>query len=132
MAIGIATSRGVGYVGLVLGAASGTKNIYEACSVDGSGECGKVTSREITGFIGGVGGGTIGGNIAAGGTLLVLGIVGVTSAPVLAIASISAFVAGGAVGGIGGSMLGKATGDIMYIAYQWGKDQVEAIQENAR
>ncbi|MCZ4296222.1 hypothetical protein [Vibrio sinaloensis] len=42
--------------------------------------------------------------------------------PALAIASIGAFIAGGVVGGIGGSMLGKATGYIMYIAYQWGKD----------
>ncbi|MGD8117643.1 hypothetical protein [Vibrio sp. TRT 29B02] len=114
VAIGIATSRGVGYVGLVLGAASGTKNIYEACSIDGSGECGKVTAREITGFIGGVGGGTVGGNVAATGTILVLGIVGVTSAPVLSIASIGAFVAGGAIGGITGTAIGKTFGDILY------------------
>lgn len=88
VAIGIATSRGVGYVGLVLGAASGAKNIYDACSVDSSGECGKVTTREVARFIGGIYGGGIMGNAAVGGILLVLGVVGVTSAPVLAIASI--------------------------------------------
>ncbi|TMX35291.1 hypothetical protein DA100_14410 [Vibrio sp. Hep-1b-8] len=129
VAIGIATSRGVGYVGLVLGAASGTKNIYEACSIDGSGECGKVTAREITGFIGGIGGGIAGGNIAAGGTVLVLGIVGVTSAPVLAIASIGAFVAGGAVGGIGGSTIGKTIGDGFYFLYEKSIELSEYIEE---
>ncbi|MEF1284931.1 hypothetical protein QTN94_13395 [Vibrio sp. M250220] len=61
-----------------------------------------------------VAGGTTSGNIAAAGTLLVLGIVGVTSAPVLAIALIGAFVAGGVVGGITGTAIGKTFGDILY------------------
>lgn len=67
-----------------------------------------------------VAGGTTSGNIAAAGSLLVLGIVGVTSAPALAIASIGAFIAVGVVGGIGGSMLGKATGDIMFAMVSFG------------
>ncbi len=50
------------------------------------------------------------------GVLLVLGIVGVTSAPVLAIAAIGSFVVGGAIGGITGSVSGKAIGD---FAYEW-------------
>ncbi|MCS0114892.1 hypothetical protein NDJ00_11990 [Vibrio parahaemolyticus] len=129
VAIGIATSRGVGYVGLVLGAASGAKNIYDACSVDGSGECGKVTTREVAGFIGGVGGGTVGGNMAATGTILVLGVVGITSAPVLAIASIGAFVAGGAIGGIAGSAIGKTVGDSIYFLYEKSVELSEYIEE---
>ncbi|TMX38240.1 hypothetical protein DA100_10600 [Vibrio sp. Hep-1b-8] len=52
--------------------------------------------------------------MAATGTILVLGIVGVTSAPVLSIASIGAFVAGGAIGGITGTAIGKTFGDILY------------------
>lgn len=130
VAIGIATSRGVGYVGLVLGAASGAKNIYDACSVDSSGECGRITTREVAGFIGGIYGGGVMGNAAVGGTLLALGVVGVTSAPILAIASVGAFVAGGAVGGIAGSTIGKNVGDVIYIAYQWGQEQLEVIQES--
>ncbi|WP_242014127.1 MIX and LysM peptidoglycan-binding domain-containing protein [Vibrio parahaemolyticus] len=114
VAIGIITSRGVGYVGLVLGAASGAKNIYDACSVDGSGECGKKTTREIGGFLGGWLVGAQTGQWAASGTLLVLGVVGITSAPVLAIASIGAFVVGGAAGGVIGATIGKSTGDIVY------------------
>ncbi|OOE34979.1 hypothetical protein BZG04_09585 [Salinivibrio kushneri] len=130
VAIGIGASRGVGYVGLLLGGASGVKNIYEACSVDGSGECGKVTTREVAGFVGGIYGGGFMGNAAVGGTLLALGVVGVTSAPILAIASIGAFVAGGAVGGVAGSTIGKNVGDVIYIAYQWGQEQLEVIQES--
>lgn len=129
VAIGIATSRGVGYVGLVLGAASGAKNIYDACSVDGSGECGRITTREVVGFIGGVGGGTVGGNVAATGTLLVLGVVGVTSAPVLAIAAIGAFMAGGAIGGITGSTVGKSVGDGVYFLYEKSVELSEYIEE---
>ncbi|WP_408642321.1 MIX and LysM peptidoglycan-binding domain-containing protein [Salinivibrio proteolyticus] len=130
VAIGIGASRGVGYVGLLLGGASGVKNIYDACSVDGSGECGKVTTREVAGFFGGIYGGGFMGNAAVGATLLALGVVGVTSAPILAIASIGAFVAGGAVGGIAGSTIGKNVGDVIYIAYQWGQEQLEATQES--
>lgn len=129
VAIGISAARGVGYVGLILGVASGTKNIYDACSVDSNGECGKVATREVGGFMGGIYGGGVGGKAAVAGTLLVLGVVGVTSAPVLAIASIGAFVVGGAVGGIVGSTIGKSVGDMMYVLYEWGQSQIETIQE---
>ncbi|MGY5538411.1 hypothetical protein [Vibrio brasiliensis] len=130
MAIGIATSRGVGYVGLALGAASGTKNIYEACSIDGSGECGKVTAREIGGFLGGWLIGAETGQWAASGTLLALGVVGITSAPVLAIASISAFVVGGAAGGVIGATIGKSTGDIVYEKAIEFTEATEALVED--
>lgn len=130
VAIGIAASRGVGYVGLILGGASGAKNMYEACSVDGSGECGKVVTREVVGFMVSVGGGTVGGNVAATGTILVLGVVGVTSAPVLAIAAIGAFVAGGAIGGVAGGTVGKAIGDIMYEKAIDLKESVEDFIED--
>ena len=116
IAIGISAARGLGYVGLVIGAASGMSNIYEACKVDSTGNCGKTTAREIGGFIGGIYGGGIGSSAMTSGVLLVLGVVGVTSAPVLAIAAIGSFVVGGAIGGITGSASGKAIGD---FAYEW-------------
>ncbi len=116
VAIGIAASRGVGYVGLILGGASGAKNMYEACSVDGSGECGKVTIREVAGFIGGTYLGSKLGALAVGTTILLLG---TASAPVVAIASVGAFVAGGAIGGIVGTTAGKKAGDIAYSVYEW-------------
>ncbi|WP_077605726.1 hypothetical protein [Salinivibrio kushneri] len=114
IAIGISAARGLGYVGLVLGAASGVDNIYEACKVDGTGDCGKTTTREIGGFIGGIYGGVGGSAAMTSGVLLVLGVVGVTSAPVLAIAAIGSFVVGGAIGGIAGSATGKWGADFIY------------------
>lgn len=115
VSIGIAAAKGVGYVGLVLGAASGLNNIYEACKVDSTGNCAKTSSREVGGFLAGayLGGQT--GTWAVGGVLLVLG---TASAPVVAVASIGAFVAGGAVGGIVGSTVGKAVGDGAYFIYE--------------
>lgn len=111
VSIGITAAKGVGYVGLVLGAASGVNNIYEACKVDSTGNCGKTTSVEIGGFIGGLGGGTIGGKI---GVVLALSIAGAASAPIIAIATISGFVFGGAIGGIIGSTTGKAGAEFIY------------------
>lgn len=111
VSIGITAAKGVGYVGLVLGAASGVNNIYEACKVDSTGSCGKTTSVEIGGFIGGL---VVGGKLATwavGGALL---LVGTVSAPVVAVASIGAFIAGGSIGGIMGSTAGKFTGEIFY------------------
>ncbi|WP_188372270.1 hypothetical protein [Vibrio cholerae] len=107
VSIGITAAKGVGYVGLVLGAASGVNNIYEACKVDSTGNCGKTTSVEI----GGLGGGTIGGKI---GVVLALSIAGAASAPIIAIATISGFVFGGAIGGIIGSTTGKAGAEFIY------------------
>jgi hypothetical protein len=55
VAVGITTAKGVG---LGLGVASGVSNIYEACNVNGSGNCGQTTTREVDGFLGGwIGGG---------------------------------------------------------------------------
>ncbi|WP_254661674.1 hypothetical protein [Vibrio parahaemolyticus] len=114
IAIGISAARGLGYVGLVIGAASGMSNIYEACKVDSTGNCGKTTTREIGGFIGGFVGGSIGAELLTGGVMLVLGVVGVSSAPVLAIAAIGSFVVGGAVGGVAGATTGKWGADFIY------------------
>lgn len=41
IAIGILASRGLGYVGLLIGANSAINNFYEACKVDSSGDCGR-------------------------------------------------------------------------------------------
>ncbi|CAM3815564.1 hypothetical protein [Vibrio aquimaris] len=112
--IGISAARGLGYIGLMIGAASGVDSIYEACKVDGKGDCGKTTTREVAGFIGAWGGGTIGAELGSGAVLLILGVVGVTSAPVLAVAGISSFVVGGAIGGVVGSTGGKWFVDEMY------------------
>ncbi|WP_052730007.1 hypothetical protein [Photobacterium halotolerans] len=125
----ISAAKGVGYVGLALGGASAANNIYDACSVNGKGECGKTSTREIGGFIGGAYGGTVGGNLAAAGTVLVLGVVGVTSAPVIAIATVTAFVVGGAVGGVAGAAAGKSFGDILYETTIDLKETVEETME---
>lgn len=119
IAIGISASRGLGYIGLTVGAVSGVDNIYEACKVDGSGNCGKTTTREFAGFIGGVVGGAKGGSVGAGAAVATISgialIIGVTaSVPVLAIAAIGGAVAGGVVGGVAGSTAGKWGADVIY------------------
>ncbi len=112
IAIGISAARGLGYIGLMVGAVSGVDNVYEACKVDGQGECGKTTTREVVGFIGGivggVQGGTVGSGVAVSSAAGFAVIIGVTaSAPVLAVAAIAGVVVGGAVGGVVGSTAGK-------------------------
>ncbi|WP_244230865.1 hypothetical protein [Vibrio ouci] len=116
VSIGVSATKGVGYIGLGLGAASGVNNIYEACKVDGTGNCSKTTSKEVVAFFGGA---YLGGKMAAwavGGTLLLLGS---ASAPVVAVASIGAFVTGGTVGGMLGSSVGKELIDGVYELYDW-------------
>ncbi|WP_341661155.1 hypothetical protein [Vibrio sp.] len=117
--IGISAARGLGYIGLMIGAASGVDSIYEACKVDGKGDCGKTTTREVAGFIGGVIGGVKGGTVGAGiavssvsGIALFIGVT--ASAPVLAVAAIGGTVAGGLVGGVAGSTASKWFVDEMY------------------
>ncbi|MEZ9439721.1 hypothetical protein [Vibrio atlanticus] len=128
IAKGISAARGLGYIGLGIGVASGVDSIYEACKVDGSGECGKTTTREVFGFIGGWLGGAKGGSIGAGFAVgSVLLVVGVTaSAPILALAAIGGAVVGGSVGGIAGSSVGKSAGDLIYEntmeLYEWSSD----------
>ncbi|MDD9177322.1 hypothetical protein ERW51_02580 [Aliivibrio finisterrensis] len=121
IAIGISASRGLGYVGLLIGANSAMDNIYQACKVDSSGDCGKTTTREVTGFIGGwyggIKGGTVGVGLAVGTVLFVVGVT--ASAPVLALAAIGGAIVGGGAGGIVGSTTGKAVGDGMYDFYEW-------------
>lgn len=131
IAKGISAARGLGYVGLVVGAASGMSSIYEACKVDGSGNCGKTTTREVVGFIGGVVGGIQGGNVGVGlavtavsGIALVIGVT--ASAPVLAVAAIGGAVAGGFVGGVAGGATGKAIGDGLYFLYE---NAIEIVSE---
>ncbi|MEF1283946.1 hypothetical protein QTN94_08220, partial [Vibrio sp. M250220] len=124
IALGISAARGVGYVGLLVGAVSGVDNIFEACKVDGTGECGKTTTREVVGFIGGWYGGLKGGTV--GVSLFVLAVGVTASTPILALAAIGGAVVGGAVGGVVGATTGKAIGDIMYEKtielYEWGED----------
>ncbi|EOK5707185.1 hypothetical protein ACM6U7_004384 [Vibrio vulnificus] len=123
VSIGVSATKGVGYIGLGLGAASGVNNIYEACKVDSTGNCGKTSSQEIGGFLAGTYLGGQAGAWAVGGVLLVLG---TASAPVVAIASVGAFVVGGAVGGIAGSAVGKAIGEGAYFIYE---STVEAAKD---
>ena len=118
VANGVSVAKGVGYVGLTLGVASGVNSTYEACTVNSDGNCAKTGSREVAGFLGGLYGGGVLADLAVGGTLLVLGAVsavGITvSAPVIGVASVTAFVAGGAIGGSVGSTVGKASADFLY------------------
>ena len=128
IAIGISAARGLGYIGLGIGMASGVSNIYEACKVDGSGECGKTTTREVGGFIGGIGGGTIGGSIGgsiASGSVAILIAIGVSvSAPVVAVATIAGVVVGGGIGGVAGTTAGKWGIDVIYEKVEdvWGNE----------
>ena len=91
--------------------------------LDGSGDCGKTTTREVAGFIGGAVGGIKAGSVGVGlAVTAVSGIalfIGVTaSAPVLAVAAISGAIAGGFVGGGIGGTAGKAGGDLAYEIYE--------------
>ncbi|MBU2896778.1 hypothetical protein, partial [Vibrio hepatarius] len=93
ISIGISSARGLGYIGLMVGAVSGVDSIYEACKVDGKGDCGKTTTREVAGFIGGVYGGAKGGTLGVGAAVAAVEgialIIGVTaSAPILAVAAV--------------------------------------------
>ncbi|XAW90070.1 hypothetical protein ABDK09_11190 [Vibrio sp. CDRSL-10 TSBA] len=115
VANGVSVAKGVGYVGLTLGAASGVKNMYDACSKDIDGKCKKTATREIVGFSTGLYAGSVAGDLAVGGVLLVLG---AASAPVIAVATIGAFVVGGAIGGSIGSTVGKASADFMYEYFE--------------
>ncbi|MEL7293620.1 MAG: hypothetical protein AAGJ88_16830 [Pseudomonadota bacterium] len=132
LSIGIGAAKGLGYIGLLVGAVSGVDSVYEACKVDGTGNCGKTIGREVSGFLGGIGGGIVAGNaFAAGATAVVTGIgivIGVTaSAPVLAVAAIGGAAIGGAVGGIAGSTTGKAAADGVYFLYESAEDIVDLI-----
>ena len=118
-ALAVQGAKGAGYVGIVLGAASGMDSIYKACNVDGSGECAKTTTIEISGFIGGVAGGNAGGALSiALVTPLVIG-----SAPlVFSLAIVGAAVSGGLVGGTIGGGGGKVVGEILYQIGEWATD----------
>lgn len=124
VSIGVSATKGVGYIGVGLGAASGISNIYDACNIDSAGNCGKTFSQEIGSFLAGtyLGGQT--GAWAVGGVLLVLG---TASTPVVAIASVGAFVVGGAVGGIAGSAVGKTIGEGAYFIYESTVDAAKDI-----
>ncbi|WP_025740619.1 hypothetical protein [Salinivibrio socompensis] len=63
--------------------------------------------------------GTVGGQLAAGGTVLLLGAVGIASAPVIAVAVPAAFVVGGLTSGYYGGKAGEYLGDKAYNVYEW-------------
>lgn len=119
ISIGISAARGLGYIGLLVGAQSGLDSIHKACNVDSSGNCGKTATREFVGFMGAWQLGSIAGS--SGASLAVSAVsgiaiaIGVTaSAPVLAVAAIGGAVVGGVAGGVIGGAAGKAAGDIIY------------------
>lgn len=127
IALGITAARGVGYVGLLVGALSGVDSIYEACKIDGSGECRKTTAREVAGFMGGWYGGLKGGS--AGVSLFVLAVGVTASAPVLALAAIVGAVVGGAIGGLAGSTTGKVVSDGMFFLYENADETLEEMKD---
>ncbi|MGF1805859.1 hypothetical protein L4C31_11480 [Aliivibrio sifiae] len=133
IAKGIFAARGLGYVGLLIGVNSSTNNIYEACKVDSTGNCGKTTAREVMGFIGGTVGGIKAGSVGVGiavtavsGIALVIGVT--ASTPVLAVAAIGGAVVGGFVGGVAGGTAGKAFGDGLYFLYESSTEIVADIK----
>ncbi|NUY56181.1 hypothetical protein HLG76_06300 [Salinivibrio sp. EAGSL] len=119
ISIGVDASRAGGYVGLMLGGASVADSIYEACNVDSYGECGRTTTRKTVGFISSIPAGTVGGQLAAAGTVLLLGAVGIASAPVIAVAAPAAFIVGGFTGGHYGGQAGEFAGDKLYQVYEY-------------
>lgn len=119
ISIGVDASRAGGYVGLMLGGASVADSIYEACNVDSYGECGRTTAQKVGGFMSSIPAGTVGGQLAAAGTVLLLGAVGIASAPVIAVAAPAAFVVGGFTGGHYGGQAGEYLGDKAYNVYEW-------------
>ncbi|WP_236733509.1 hypothetical protein [Aliivibrio fischeri] len=82
IAIGISAPRGLGYVGLLIGANSAMDNIYQACKVDSSGDCGKTTAREVVRFVDGA----VGGIKAVSGIALVISVT--ASVPALTVAAL--------------------------------------------
>lgn len=131
ISIGISSARGLGYVGLIVGAASGVNNIYEACRVDSTGNCERTTAREVVGFFGGWHGGALGGSLgvaaATGALALVIGVS--ASAPLFAVAAIAGALGGSFIGGVIGSTVGKAFGDGLYYLYEAGGELIEYAEE---
>lgn len=123
---GLATVKGLGYVGIGIGAMSSAKNMYEACKDDGTGDCGKTVTREVFGLFSGLFLAGMVGSLAVGTVVLALGYVS-ASAGVIAIATIGAAAIGGAVGGIGGTTIGKELGDAAYSIYESTVEFVEDI-----
>lgn len=117
ISMGIQAARGLGYIGLTIGAISGLDNIHTACMVEDNGQCGMTATREVSGFLGGWYGGVQGGSIGVTTALLVVGVT--ASAPVLAVAAIGGAIVGGAIGGIAGTTAGKAAGDAINFIYEW-------------
>ncbi|WP_143169365.1 hypothetical protein [Vibrio quintilis] len=116
---GVWAAKGVGYLGLGLAAASGVKNVYDACSVNSDGECGKTAVKESVGLLAGWFGGIWGGEVVATGlTYLAIGIVGVSSAPIIALATVSGAIIGGVLGGMAGTVGGKAVVDGGFKLYE--------------
>ncbi|QJY37954.1 hypothetical protein HOO69_10090 [Vibrio europaeus] len=114
IAKGVWGAKTVGHIGLLLGGASATKNIYDACSIDGTGDCGKTTTREVAGFFGGWFGGAVAGQAGIAAATLVLSVAGITSAPIVAIAVVGGAVAGGFYGGSAAAAGSKFAADFVY------------------
>ncbi|MGD8232743.1 hypothetical protein [Vibrio sp. TRT 1302] len=104
----------IGYVGIALGAMSAGSNIYDACKTNGTSECGKKTIAEVTGLFAGILAGGVAGKVGVtvGGVALVM--IGVTSAPVIAIGVATSAAIGGALGGAYASGFGKMLAEKLY------------------
>ncbi|EJE4150267.1 hypothetical protein N5212_004761 [Vibrio parahaemolyticus] len=107
----------VGKVGIVLSAASAGGSIYEACAVNENGQCGKTSTVEVVGFLGGLGGGVIGDVVgsAIGGAAMV--IIGVSSAPIIGVAIATGAVVGSVSGGIIGGGAAKIAAESIYDSF---------------
>ncbi|ENX3948254.1 hypothetical protein ACFO1C_003621 [Photobacterium damselae] len=103
--------KGVGQLALLLSITSGVSSIYDACNINGKGQCGVTVSREVGGVIGGLVGGSYG---AEAGVAIALTITASAAGPIVAIVVISGAVVGGLIGGTIGGGLGKMSGESMY------------------
>ncbi|EJE8676125.1 hypothetical protein M5236_004872 [Vibrio parahaemolyticus] len=107
----------VGKVSIALSAASAGGSIYEACVANENGQCGKTSTVEVVGFLGGLGGGVIGDVVgsAIGGATMV--IIGVSSAPVIGVAIATGAVVGSVSGGIIGGGAAKIAAESIYDSF---------------
>ncbi|HIF9161016.1 TPA: hypothetical protein ACX6PK_001840 [Photobacterium damselae] len=108
------TSKGfknVGQIGLLLSITSASNSIYDACNINGNGQCGATISKEIGGILGGAYGGAVGGNI---GIAIALSITATASAPVVAIVVVGSAALGGVIGGTIGGGVGKMAGEVIH------------------
>lgn len=103
--------NGIGNLALLLSVTSASSAIYDACNINGKGQCGVTVFKEVGGLVGGTYGGALGGKI---GIAIALSITATVSAPVAAIVVVGGAILGGYLGGTYLGGIGKESGELLY------------------